>query len=452
MAAPEVGIPAAVALATLGGAGGEAAHQIVQHIATPPEAPKSSTEAAKKIGGAGAETGTAELVGRGTLKVGGAVAKRFFNPAGQAIEDVFRAGGPPSDPGFRSNIEVAANDLGNAYKRTPIPAEAKGGIINPDMRIRSSVDAINNELRNIYETERAAQINQASQIGAQVPVKIDQAVLADVSKRLSRTLPINSPELAVVNKLMQQPTAALPVTELDSLARAVNTMLRDFESMTPAERQAAGITRRMAGLKELDRGLAASLNGKLNELGMPGLQDYERRYAAMSSIRDALQGKMNKAEAARWSMRLREFFSPSGLHGGVTSNLTVLPGRRIESGMRELSKTSKPTPAIPAPPSPKGLLPAPPGELGWTPPPDTSGPNPGQSGRWTTPKALLPSSEAAPAKGVVGQAFKQLGLSDLLTPRQQTTLETLISGPRYKGMDSVDREAAIRSVLTAGKP
>src|SRR4029077_18930037 len=116
----------------------------------------------------------------------------FLNPRGTAIEDVFRASGPPSDPGFRANVEAAANDLGNAYKRTPIPAEAKGGVINPDMRVRASVDAINNELRNMYHTERATQIARATRRGMQVRLpSIAPAVLGDISKRLSRTLPIN---------------------------------------------------------------------------------------------------------------------------------------------------------------------------------------------------------------------------------------------------------------------
>lgn len=578
MAAPEVGLPAAVGLAGLGGAGGEAAHQIAQHAVTPKEAPKSAAESATNIGIAGAETGSAELIGKGTLKVAGAVAKRFLNPAGQAIEDVFRAAGPPSDPGFRSNVEVAANDLGNAYKRTPIPPEAKGGIINPDMRIRSSVDAINNELKSIYLTERVPQIARATQAGAQVQLRsVDSAVLTDISKRLSRTLPINDPAIGAVQKLMADPRSVLSVAETDSLGRAVNTMLRDFESMTPADRAAAGITRRMAGLKDLDRGISTDLNGRLRQLGLPGLEDYERRYAAMSSVRDGLERGMNKAEASRWSMRLREFFSPSGIHGGVSGNLSISPGRRIESGMRTMAETSTPTPTLPPPPSaaagpaPPAPIPAPPAAAAspvgvppplefpprtpnamWSgvqpkagfdqpsamvssvrPPENVKGPSVradagakgssaptfyrseaaplarkygliprepsapglvsfqdsttggsiemkdgftedqlaakvkahrdamaatsagGKSDLQATKRAAATSRfahEAAPATGTVKAEMGKLKLFDLVTPRQQTTLETLMRGPRWRDMEAVDRSAAIKAVLQGGKP
>lgn len=58
--------------------------------------------------------------------------------------------------------------------------------------------------------------------------------------------------------------------------------------------------------------------------------------------------------------------------------------------------------------------------------------------------------EAAPASGQVKSEMGKLHLYDLVTPRQQTTLETMIRGPRWKDMEAVDRAAAIRAVL-AGK-
>jgi hypothetical protein len=56
--------------------------------------------------------------------------------------------------------------------------------------------------------------------------------------------------------------------------------------------------------------------------------------------------------------------------------------------------------------------------------------------------------EAGPASGQVKAEMGKLKLFDLVTPRQQTTLETLLRGPRWKGMDAGERSAAIKDVLS----
>ena len=373
-AGPQAGFWARVGLMALGAGAGEAGIQLGEHATGSPNAPQSPGQAAKQIGTQATTMGMFEAGGQLIGKAAGPIAKRFLNSRGQAIEDIFRASGPPTDPGFRSSVETAADDLGRAFQKQPIPSSAKGGIINPDMRVRAAVDAINSHLKDMYTNERAVQIGRATQAGATVPVQVDPAVLTDVTKRLTRTLPINDPSIEVAQRLFTNPNAQIPIGDADSLARAVNTMLRDYQSMTPAERAAANVTsRKLNGLKQLDQGLSQGINGRLQDLGMPGLEDYERRYAATSSVRDALQSKMNKAEAARWAVRLREFFSPSGVRGAVTSGLPGgSAGRQVESGMKTLAETAPPSPTVPAPPEPKGLLTAPPTI---TPPPaDTSGP------------------------------------------------------------------------------
>jgi hypothetical protein len=69
------------------------------------------------------------------------------------------------------------------------------------------------------------------------------------------------------------------------------------------------------------------------------------------------------------------------------------------------------------------------------------------------PRGAANYPPSAPASGIVGATFKQLGITDLVTPRQQKTLETLVRGPRWKDMDALDRTAAVRSVLNGkGQP
>ena len=63
----------------------------------------------------------------------------------------------------------------------------------------------------------------------------------------------------------------------------------------------------------------------------------------------------------------------------------------------------------------------------------------------TTPGGMITSS---PPAGLVKQEFGKIGLSDLVTPRQSTTLETLMRGPRWRDMDRAERIAAVRDILS----
>jgi hypothetical protein len=56
-------------------------------------------------------------------------------------------------------------------------------------------------------------------------------------------------------------------------------------------------------------------------------------------------------------------------------------------------------------------------------------------------KALLP------AVGIVGAEFNKLGLADPVNPRQQTTLETMMNGPRWKDFDRSEKIEAVRDIL-----
>ena len=115
--------------------------------------------------------------------------------------------------------------------------------------------------------------------------------------------------------------------------------------MTPAERSASAATsQRYAGLKALDRQLGTSLNGTLQDLGETGVTDYERRYAAVSSIRDRLQQQMNAVELNQPGI-LKAVTRPvvSAVTGGVKSALgqatiaDVNPGRMLQDGLKTLA-------------------------------------------------------------------------------------------------------------------
>jgi hypothetical protein len=53
----------------------------------------------------------------------------------------------------------------------------------------------------------------------------------------------------------------------------------------------------------------------------------------------------------------------------------------------------------------------------------------------------------APATGVVGRAFKESGLTNLITGRQAETLETMVRGPRWRDLAPDERRAALMSII-----
>ena len=53
-----------------------------------------------------------------------------------------------------------------------------------------------------------------------------------------------------------------------------------------------------------------------------------------------------------------------------------------------------------------------------------------------------------PAVGIVGQEFNKLGMQDQqVNPRQQTTLETMMHGPRWKDLDPEEKVEHVKDIL-----
>jgi hypothetical protein len=119
------------------------------------------------------------------------------------------------------------------------------------------------------------------------------------------------------------------------------------------------------------------ISDELANRGEAGIRDFDRRYGALSEVRDALRDQMNSTEATRLLDQVRGWISPTGAIG-MHERLPLTPsrGRTLETGLQRLARSSLQTPATAAPNPPRiaGQLPAPPPIL--APPPDTSGPVP----------------------------------------------------------------------------
>lgn len=283
-------------------------------------------------------------------------------PAIQGAEDVFRASAPVgANTRFRANVYAAAGDLAEVGQdvRTKL-ADAKGGVIQPDMRARVTVDAINQHLKEMYDTERAPQI--ANHADAPVPLEINDDAAAGLTQ-MSR-----AGEASVAKLAAKARGGTLTLAEADELARGVNAELRKYEAMTPEAQAAARVnTKALNGLKVLDRSLAEGIDDQLRIDGQPGIREYERRYAALSQIRDQIRVRMNAAEldhpglAKAAGRAATSLLTKRPLAGASQASVAdVRMGRALQQGLEKLADSGiKANRALPRSPAPLELTPPP---------------------------------------------------------------------------------------------
>jgi hypothetical protein len=258
-------------------------------------------------------------------------------------EDIFRAAAPTgNNRNFRSNLYASAGDLAEIGQKVELK-EAAGGIRNPDMRVRATVDAINDHLQQMYHEERAPQISRHAQ--ERVPVTLGPDALEGLNylKRSAGESMVRD----IATKAIQE--GELSLADADRLAIVANQELKGFESMTAAERMAASMTnRRLQGVKALDRGLSRVINNSLEANGETGLFSYERRYAALAEVSNALSKRMNAVELQQPGV-MKGIVGPlvrsvSGPKQAITSAsqaavADVNIGRTLQRGFQKLAES-----------------------------------------------------------------------------------------------------------------
>jgi hypothetical protein len=120
-------------------------------------------------------------------------------------------------------------------------------------------------------------------------------------------------------------------------------------------------------MQQLDRGLTKNMGDELRRRGETDLTNYERRYAAVSDLRDAARSQMESAEAARLTDRLGFYINPRNwfsAHQRIAGAPTT--GRLLERGLGRLDRAGIPPPPdttapattpLPALPGPGGTSP-----------------------------------------------------------------------------------------------
>jgi hypothetical protein len=266
-------------------------------------------------------------------------------------EDIFRAAAPTGkNAGFRENVMVAAPDLADVARKVNI-AEAKGGIINPDMRVRATVDALDSHLNEMYQTERAPQI----QAHADVPVKVgtspDSIRALEYLENTASTEEIRNLATKALGVQGESGVrfAAKPLTlaEADKLAVSANEYLKSFERAPgDVKMQIQQTSPKVAGLKSLDVELGRSINDALTSNGEIGIRDYERRFAAVSEVRNQLRDRINATELTRSVSFPGSELIKGAIKGksGIASAsqaavADVNVGRKIQTGMQKLRES-----------------------------------------------------------------------------------------------------------------
>jgi hypothetical protein len=216
------------------------------------------------------------------------------------VEDVFRAAAPTGkNVGFRENLNVAAPDLADIARKVDV-AEAKGGIINPDMRVRAVTEAIRDHLQEMYQTERAPQIARHATTPVEIAKNADSVRGLEYLENTAGQEQIRNlaaKALGEIEKGGRKPGQPLTMAEADTLAMAANQNLKAFERMTPEQKiQAVTTNPKIGGLKALDSELGQNMNKVLTDAGESGLRSYERRFAALSAVRDQLDTRVNATE------------------------------------------------------------------------------------------------------------------------------------------------------------
>jgi hypothetical protein len=263
-------------------------------------------------------------------------------------EDIFRASVPGAGSkafDLRDNVSVAADDLAEIQRRTPITG--KGGIVRPDMRLRSAADNIDSYMQDeLWKKQVQPQIDRWAK--AQVDTKpLKQAMLDTITATDRESNPAG---VRAVEKWATRMPDNDTLAGLAERRKTINAYLRDFEKSPGSEQAKAMQTKPLVeALKAQDRAIQQQMFAELRRRGEPGIDGLERRYAALAELRDAARSQMNAAESFRLLDRIGFYLNPKNLVG-MHERLTVRPtsGRLMEQGMKQLEKTGIEPPPRPS--------------------------------------------------------------------------------------------------------
>jgi hypothetical protein len=329
--------------------------------------------------------------------------------ARRGVEKIFRSANPPGgDISFREHLATAAPDLAEIEREAPLGKAGKtGGIVKPDMRIRQTVDKIGDRLEKIWTEQRQPQIDRNAEAHTMTREQLLGGLSEDEAKTIEKKLDTTIPE----NINLQQ---------ADNLLKKVNARLRKSEGMTPEDKALAmELSPVLENINDMKESLHENIGRTLEDRGEQGIKEFNRRYGALSEVRDAIRNRMNPTETIRLLDDMRIY---GGLRGpGILERLHVKPsaGRLMQKGLEELGGTElRPREFTPNPPRVAGLLP--PITPTLAPTADTSGPIRGgeQPIVWTPEMIEKVARERAEPPPAVAPEHAQEGIGSVTGEQQ----------------------------------
>lgn len=259
-------------------------------------------------------------------------------PKAAGIEDVFRASVPGAGSkniNLRENVQLAANDLAEIERKTPLIG--KGGVVRPDLRLREFSKNVGDHMSRLWNEQVLPQIARHKD------VRVSLQPIKDAMRSTITQTDIESSPAGVRNILRW--ANRIPETDtlegLQARRQTINAYLRQFERGSGSEQARAMETKPlMEALKAQDVVIKNIMFDTLHSLKEPGIDMLEKRYAALSNLKGAAESQMNQAEAFRLFSRVRYYLNPKNLVGGLHEGITSSPtsGRLMQKGMRRLKR------------------------------------------------------------------------------------------------------------------
>lgn len=396
----------------------------------------------------------------------------------------------PDEINSARNADIVVKDVAKISREHPLTQKGSAASFQ---HARDILDYA----KNLWETEHQAPIARNANLQVGFGPDGDPQVLVKAAREAitPEALDAEKNPAAAKRNAERWITQALDKPRsLSSLDQYIRELNADLESPRAKQQYGPLDIRMKNAVVKAARGEVERLLTNAGETGVKGVNS---RYGALVDIADhAIDQGLAEAKTERTANPLLDwahsyvFAHRTGLTGGISLNpaklLTPTPSKMLTKGMAKLGRTSlEPPPASPGPfiPTPPGNVPLgperppnyqppttqatpvgpPPPPAGfpptepvargpqWEPTPRSSQP---QTNLWNlSPDVTRPGGQGglpptvAPPSGMVAQEFRKLGLSELVTPRQSTTLETMMRGPRWRDFDRNERLDAIRAVL-----
>jgi hypothetical protein len=446
---------------------GQAASQIVDEVKTPIQNVQKGeyAKAAGDVMATGAKIASSipapEMAEAGAAKVGDVMENgitpsartasrvKAVVPEAAALPDravtagdqLFRAVAPTAtDTGARVNIHVASGDLAQIADEVNWDA-VRGGKTSPDMRPRAVLAAVNDHMGEMYQTEVAPKIAGAGD------AKVTLTGGKDGLDFLSR----NAGDAEVRAAAARMSSGSSNLQDAYTVAKGANAELRQFERLSPDQQytirnQNPGIN----NLENLDKELSQNIAQTLEDRGIPGIKNFERRYAALASFRRELGMRVNAAELERSSLNPvktigKMAMGKSGIASASQAALSDLGpggmGNMLEKGLKGLRDSGVRPQLDPMPPAPNLKLTSPGGAA----PPAQQGSLPFGSGpapAAPAPAAPAPAAPAAPAAPSGMQSlYDGLDASEAPRPQQAKPLSNNGSGESAASTEAMSAAA-----------